>query len=262
MEDRTLKQLLMSSNYYVLNKQIVKSLGIETAFMLTTLIEASDGLANEDGWFYKTSPSLGEETGLSNHKQSKIIEELIKLGILEQENKGMPMKRYFRINFNKIEELVFKKDLKNSNANIKENEKQGFKNFESKDLKNSNACIEKISNNKELNNNNLNKELNNIYKETVDYLNEKAGTKYKSSSKNTTKHIKARINDGYTLEDFKTVIDKKCSEWLNTDMEKYLCPDTLFGSKFEKYLNQKINGPGVNKNTQNNAAAQDIKWGD
>ena len=81
-------------------------------------------------------------------------------------------------------------------------------------------------------------------------------------SKNTTKHIKARINDGYTLEDFKTVIDKKCSEWLNTDMEKYLCPDTLFGSKFEKYLNQKINGPGVNKSTQNNTPAQDIKWGD
>ena len=98
--------------------------------------------------------------------------------------------------------------------------------------------------------------------EVVNHLNEKAGTKYKSNSKNTTKHIKARINDGYTLEDFKTVIDKKCSEWLNTDMEKYLCPDTLFGSKFEKYLNQKINGPGVNKkNTQNNSAAE-IKWGD
>jgi len=102
-----------------------------------------------------------------------------------------------------------------------------------------------------------------IYSEAVDYLNEKAGTKYKSSSKNTTKHIKARINDGYTLEDFKSVIDKKCSEWLNTDMEKYLCPDTLFGSKFEKYLNQKINNSKFNnKNTQNNAAAQDIKWGD
>jgi uncharacterized phage protein (TIGR02220 family) len=262
MEDRTLKQLLMSSSYFVLNKQIIKAIGIEAGFLLTTLIEASDGLANEDGWFYKTAPSLEEETGLSNHKQSKIIEELTKLGILEQENKGMPMKRYFRINFQKIEELVFKKDLKNSNTSIKENEKQGFKNFESKDLKNSNACIEKISNNKEYINNNLNKELNNnIYKEAVDYLNEKAGTKYKYNSKNTTKHIKARLNDGYTLEDFKSVIDKKCSEWLNTDMEKYLCPDTLFGSKFEKYLNQKINGPKINK-IQNNAAAQDIKWGD
>lgn len=262
MEDRTLKQLLMSSSYFVLNKQIVKAIGIEAGFLLTTLIEASDGLANEDGWFYKTSPSLEEETGLSNHKQSKIIEELTKLGILEQENKGMPMKRYFRINFNKMEELVFKtQDLKNLNASIKENEKQGFKNFESKDLKNSNACIEKISNNIITNNNNLNKELNNIYKETVDYLNEKAGTKYKSNSKNTTKHIKARINDGYTLEDFKSVIDKKCSEWLNTDMEKYLCPDTLFGCKFEKYLNQKINNSKFNyKNTQ--TPPQEVKWGD
>lgn len=162
MENRTLKQLLMSSSYFVLNKQIVKAIGIEAGFLLTTLIEASDGLANEDGWFYKTAPSLEEETGLSNHKQSKIIEELTKLGILEQENKGMPMKRYFRINFNKIEELVFKiQDLKNSKPSIEENKKQGFKNFECKDLKNSNACIEKISNNIITNNNNLNKELNN-----------------------------------------------------------------------------------------------------
>ena len=110
---------------------------------------------------------------------------------------------------------------------------------------------------KELNNKENIKEI----EEVINHLNEKAGTKYKSNSKNTTKHIKARINDGYTLEDFKTVIDKKCSEWLNTDMEKYLCPDTLFGSKFEKYLNQKINVPKFNnKNTQNNAT--EIKWGD
>lgn len=124
------------------------------------------------------------------------------------------------------------------------------------------VLIIKDSNNTEYNKKELsNKENIKEIEEVINHLNEKAGTKYKTSSKSTTKHIKARINDGYTLEDFKTVIDKKCSEWLNTDMEKYLCPDTLFGSKFEKYLNQKINGP-VNKNTQNNTPAQDIKWGD
>ena len=97
--------------------------------------------------------------------------------------------------------------------------------------------------------------------EVVNHLNEKAGTKYKSSSKNTTKHIQARIKEGYTLEDFKIVIDKKCSEWLNTDMEKYLCPETLFGSKFEKYLNQKI----IHKNIGIPASTQEtkkIKWGE
>lgn len=283
MEDRTLKQLLMSSSYFVLNKQLVKRFGIETAFLLTTLIEASEYLSDDDGWFYKTGPALEEETGLSNHKQKNIIDELIKLGVLVQENKGMPMKRYFKIIFSKLEELAFKninteiektedtgvkklesKDLKNLNPSIEENEKQGFKNFECKDSKNLNACIQKISNNIINNNNNLNKEINNIYSGVIDYLNQKAGTKYKSSSKNTTKHIKARINDGYTLEDFKSVIDKKCSEWLNTDMEKYLCPDTLFGSKFEKYLNQKINNSKFNfKNTQVAEKIDvNVKWGD
>ena len=140
-------------------------------------------------------------------------------------------------------------------------------NFNNNSEKNPSEFGKKSENNSEKNptykDTNIQKDINNknIYSDAVEYLNLKAGTKYKSSSKNTAKHIKARLNDGYTLEDFKTVIDKKCSEWLNTDMEKYLCPDTLFGSKFEKYLNQKINGPGVNKNTQNNAA-QDIKWGD
>ncbi|MGP1429494.1 MAG: hypothetical protein ACTTJX_04575 [Fusobacterium sp.] len=188
MEDRTLKQLLMSSSYFVLNKQIVKAIGIEAGFLLTTLIEASDGLANEDGWFYKTSPSLEEETGLSNHKQSKIIEELTKLGILEQENKGMPMKRYFRINFNKIEELVFKtQDLKNSKPCNEEIEKQGFKNFKSKDLKNLNACIKKISNNKEFNNNNL--ENNNLLKEK--------NKKEKSKNEVETYIKDLKLNDDY-----------------------------------------------------------------
>ena len=79
-------------------------------------------------------------------------------------------------------------------------------------------------------------------KEIVDYLNKKCGTNYRHTTANTKKHIKARLNEKYTVDDFKTVIDKKCAEWKGTDMEKYLAPDTLFGSKFEKYLNQKQKG--------------------
>lgn len=57
--------------------------------------------------------------------------------------------------------------------------------------------------------------------------------------KTNTDLVKARLKDSYTLEDFKAVIDKKCSEWVNSDMEKYLRPSTLFNaSKFESYLNQ------------------------
>ena len=77
-----------------------------------------------------------------------------------------------------------------------------------------------------------------IYKNVVSYLNKKANTKYKPSSNKTKTLIDARINDGFTLEDFKKVIDNKITDWLKNDMAKYLRPETLFGTKFESYLNQ------------------------
>ena len=90
------------------------------------------------------------------------------------------------------------------------------------------------------NNTNNNNTINNIYSEVLDYLNLKAETRYRKVESNF-KHIKARLNEGFTIDDFKAVIDKKCAEWKGTDFEKYLTPETLFRpSNFEKYLNQKI----------------------
>lgn len=77
-------------------------------------------------------------------------------------------------------------------------------------------------------------------KKIIDYLNQKLETNFKSTTKTTKEKINARLNEGYILDDFIVVIDKKCSEWEGTEFEKYLCPDTLFGTKFEKYLNQKV----------------------
>lgn len=79
------------------------------------------------------------------------------------------------------------------------------------------------------------------YKEIVDYLNEKAGTKFRSQTKDTQKHIRARVNEGFTIDDFKKVIDTKTSQWLNDPkMNAYLRPATLFGTKFEGYLNEQV----------------------
>jgi len=80
----------------------------------------------------------------------------------------------------------------------------------------------------------------NIYVEVVDYLNNKIGSKYKATAKPTREKIHARVEDGFTLDNFKTVIDKKADEWIGTEQEKYLRPETLFGTKFEGYLNQNI----------------------
>ncbi len=84
-----------------------------------------------------------------------------------------------------------------------------------------------------------------IYKSIVDYLNQKTGQKYKPSTKKTQTCIHARLAEGFTEDDFKKVIDNKCAEWIGTEWEKYLRPETLFGTKFESYLNAKIYDKGA-----------------
>lgn len=67
----------------------------------------------------------------------------------------------------------------------------------------------------------------------------KTGKNFKSNSKKTKSLINSRIKEGFKVEDFKKVIDIKTSEWLNDkQMAQYLRPETLFGNKFEGYLNQ------------------------
>lgn len=78
------------------------------------------------------------------------------------------------------------------------------------------------------------------YKYIVEHLNQKADTNYKHTSKKTQTCIHARLAEGFTVDDFKTVIDKKCAEWKGTEWEKFLRPETLFGTKFESYLNAKV----------------------
>jgi putative uncharacterized protein FNV2249 len=156
MQEKTFKQLLMSSNYYTLNKQIVKELGIESAFLLTILIEASDGLADNEGWFYQTIEKIGELTGLGRHKQDKIIKELIDLKILEQKNKGVPCKRYFKVNYEMIENLVFQ----NQQSSLSFSDKLDCQKKTNYSVENRQTSLSENGNNKEYIINNLNKELN------------------------------------------------------------------------------------------------------
>lgn len=121
------------------------------------------------------------------------------------------------------------------------------------DVKNFNEGSKETLPNNEFNNKSLNnKEKSEIYIAVIDHLNKKANTNYRASSRVTQSHINARISEGYTLEDFFTVIDKKCAEWKGGEMEKYLRPETLFGNKFENYLNApKINNGGVTNGQTN-----------
>jgi hypothetical protein len=74
--------------------------------------------------------------------------------------------------------------------------------------------------------------------EIIEYLNFKTGSKFKPTTKPYVQAIRSRLKEGYTVNDFKTVIDKKCREWKGTKLEKYLTPKTLFApSHFDTYLN-------------------------
>lgn len=81
------------------------------------------------------------------------------------------------------------------------------------------------------------------FAEVVDYLNAQTGKKFKPTSKKTRGLIAARFNEGFSLDDFKAVIDTKVAKWGNDPkMADFLRPETLFGTKFEGYLNEQPRG--------------------
>lgn len=89
--------------------------------------------------------------------------------------------------------------------------------------------------------------------EVVNHLNQRAGTHYKATTANTRKLVKARLKEGFTVDEIKLVIDKKCADWLNNPaMAEYLRPETLFGNKFESYLNAKSMPQNNPNNTTSN----------
>ena len=98
--------------------------------------------------------------------------------------------------------------------------------------------------------------------EIISYLNEKTGSMFKTSTRKTQSCIKARLAEGFTVDDFKTVIDKKCAEWIDDEkMQKYLRPETLFGTKFEGYLNAKTTTGRNDTNGQAGRNSEKVRVG-
>lgn len=143
--------------------------------------------------------------------------------------------------------LTMKQQLFNNNVT---NKSEQLQQVEGDSQQQSNNNVTTLSKKKEKD--------NNIYSLVIDYLNKKASTNYRATTKNTQSFINARVKEGYAVEDFKKVIDSKSREWLGTDFEKYLRPATLFGTKFENYLNEANKkgptaiGPNENKNIKVN----------
>lgn len=159
------------------------------------------------------------------------MQKLLKMGFLElvkKASKGNPPV-YKIVNYSEIigkpkeNQRETKRKLKYSNSNSLNSEQENQKKIKRKPK---GYTIKEKE-----------KEIN-IYSRVITRLNEISNKNYKHTTKKTIACIDARINEGFTENDFYKVIEIKAKEWLGTNMEMYLRPETLFGNKFEGYLNQ------------------------
>lgn len=222
---------------YGYNKAHIYIVYEEFELRVNNTLEEYNGLKRgECGFDYL---SWENRLNLTHKVMINTIKILVKEGYIEQRLRGKKgtqsvyfLTRFLEQNFEQKKE---QKEEQNNNSNgnaledIKEQKKEHYK--EQKKVQSSKH-------------NNLNIISNNIdsskyIEEIIEYLNLKANTRYRVNSEKTKKLINARLKEKYTVEDFKIVIDKKVNEWINNpDMSKYLRPETLFGNKFEGYLNQ------------------------
>lgn len=234
---------------YLLTNPFSKQLGIyeisikQAAFQMGYSIDAFNVLLDRFENKYKMIKFSKDtnEVAITNFlrhsvmKGGKPVEDCIKQDMSKVKDKGLIDYVFSRLHGRDdlnatvkkiVEEYVNENDIHNDNDNDNDNDRTG-------DDSSTNRAE--------------------VYISIISYLNEKAGTKYKPTTAKTKSAINARLADGFKVEDFKTVIDKKCAEWLNdAKMAKYLRPETLFGTKFEGYLNQKEGKEAHGQATGNN----------
>ncbi len=187
------------------------------------LVEIDSLDNNEDGCF-ASNEYFANFFKLSKNRCSEIIKSLEKKGFIK-------ISYMYKENSKAIDKRVI---------NILEKSNRGIRDSDRGTRKAEGGYSEKC----EDNNTYLNNTFNNIYSLVIGKLNSLANKSYKSSSKKTQQLIRARVNEGFTVEDFYKVIENKVCSWKDDPkMDQYLRPATLFGTKFESYLNEKATKP-------------------
>lgn len=178
---------------------------------------------NGQVFMYFTTAEFCEELGCSEKTVTKIKKELVTSGLLREERQGLtkPNRLY----------ILGPKIIKREPPEPKKIPSRTVENtaLDTQEVQTIKTDIRKtdIDNNKLL-----------ICKEVISYLNLKAKKNFKVDTASHQKFIKARLKEGYALEDFKKVVDVMVAKWKGTEYEQYLQPQTLFGNKMDNYLNQ------------------------
>lgn len=134
------------------------------------------------------------------------------------------------------------KDMNNKSQGVDENIKGVNKSLQGVNKNPLGYGLESTTNNSSIKDSSIINNINTLslkeqVVEIIEYLNLKTDQKFKSTTKATIKLIKGRLKEGFEVEDFKAVIDNMVAKWTGTEYQQYLVPTTLFGHKFETYLN-------------------------
>ena len=217
-----IKRMSGQDNVVTIPKIYVEFTGdLTTAVLLNQIVFYSDKSKRKDGFFYKSYKEWEKEICLTKRQVSYSTEKLKGLGILEtkvMKANGAPTVHY-KLDYDKLVDSIVTK----CNFPLEQNVTMDSDKMEQSLTENTTEnTTERIP-----------------YVEIVTYLNDVADKKYRHTTRKTKDLIKARWNEGFRLDDFKKVIDIKTKEWKNDNhMNQYLRPETLFGTKFESYLNQ------------------------
>lgn len=227
-----IKNFSGQDNVVTIPKMYIEVTGdLTAALVLNQVVFWSDKSKRTDGFFYKSYKEWLEETTLTERQVRYAVNKLKEKKIVETKLKkanGAPTLHY-KLEYDTLLDWILTLCQNGNLQNVR---------MDTDTL--SESLTENTTENTTDKKDNVTDVPSIPYSEIVDYLNLKCGTKYRPSSKKTQSLIQSRWNEGFTLDDFKTVIDKKTIDWINNAKYcVYLRPETLFGPKFESYLNQK-----------------------
>lgn len=238
-----LLELLRSDGSIIVNKTLAREIGIESAIIYSELISKYIYFGNkgmlEDGYFFNTIDNMEFDTMLTKYAQSKAINNLVKLGLIEYKRKGMPAKRYFKILNNDIAYQLIACSLPKMENKFAENGKHVGENLENMLAENGNDNNTNINNTK---NNTKNKNVNDDILEIFEYWKLKLNHKKAKYSHDKKRVILARLREGFTIEECKKAIDGCASSPFHTghnnDKRKYDSIGLIFrnASKLEWFM--------------------------
>lgn len=242
-----LMELVAGRGFVMTSRPLAKAVGVDAALLFGELcsrqVEYGPG-------FYAAKEQLTDSTAMSAYRVRNAEKVLKEVGAISVERRGTPARNYYEVNRSFVNGF-FGLGWQLSCSEIEQQEVKKFDDLTSRNLT---TCHQVFSPpNTVLKTSSKNERKNEEppiaphdepgdgipYGEIVAYLNERSGKAFRETSAATRSLVRARWREGFRLDDFRRVIDTKCAEWgRDPKMAEYVRPSTLFGTKFESYLNQ------------------------